>query len=205
MSHLLTVSVSPRQERSWSRTLLEEFVGAYRLQHPGVEVVNRETYEIPHISWEAILAGRTPIADQTPGQREIFRLQDSLTEEVFNAEHLVIATPMYNWGLPSALKAWVDHLVNVRTYYFGAVGSFIHVPITVIIASGALFSEGPQVASDNLRPHLRTIFHRLGAQEPYFINADPTGPLERGEIEREDPAGAFQRALSQIHARVIAS
>ena len=117
MPHLLTISVSPRDATSWSRRTLDRFVTEYQAKFSDATVHNREVYDLPHLSFDALVAGRTPQEDHGPEQAAAFALQDEIVNEIERADHLVIATPMYNWSAPSALKAWVDHVVNRRTYY----------------------------------------------------------------------------------------
>jgi len=80
----------------------------FKAKHPEVSVKNRSTGDIPHLDFAAQSAGRTPLDKQTDADKQAFALANELTEEVLNASALVVATPMYNWGPPSSLKAWMD-------------------------------------------------------------------------------------------------
>ena len=202
--HLHCVVVSPRGERSWSRRALASFVDGYVEKFPSSEVTTREVYDVPHLSYEALVAGRIPLAQHTPEQAEAFALQSEIVNEVEHCSHLVFATPMYNWSAPSALKAWVDHLVNVRTFY-GAPSVLAGKRITVIISSGGLYSEGPQMENDTFRPWLSNLFTRLGADEWAFVNCDPTGPMEMGGLDPESDESAWSKVRREIGARLQAT
>ena len=195
------VVVSPRGENSWSRKALSLFTESYVAKFPSAEVTTRECYDLPHLSYEALLAGRTNIAEHTPEQAAAFALQAEIVNEVEHCTHLVIATPMYNWSTPSAFKAWVDHLVNIRTFY-GAPSVLAGKHVSVIISSGGLYSEGPQVPFDTLRPWFLNFFTRLGADEYAFLNCDPTGPMDWGGLDPESDESAWFKVRQQIAERI---
>ncbi len=63
--------------------------------------------QIPHLDFDALDAGRNSPATHTPEQKKGYALAKEITDEMVNCKHLVIASPMYNWGPPSAIKAYV--------------------------------------------------------------------------------------------------
>ena len=130
-----------RGDKSWSRLLLSKFTQAFLACHPSHRVVTREVHSIPHIDFEALDAGRTAQALHTPEMKRSFALADELTTELVNADAIVIATPMYNWSLPSSLKAWVDRIVNCRTFY-QRTDTVAKIPVTFIVTSGQTRSRG---------------------------------------------------------------
>jgi len=201
MSYLLGVHTSTRGDDSWSNKLLEEFESQFLAAHPGSKVRRRFTSEIPHLNFAEQRAGRTPIAEQSDSDRAAFSLSNELTDDLLGASALVIATPMYNWGPPSSLKAWIDRIINVKTFYDQA-GALSDLPVTFIISSGGLYSEGDSTQHDHLRPLLRECFSRIGITDQIFINCDPAGPLDRGLVAADAPDSAYSKALAQIPAAV---
>jgi len=197
MSYLLSVNTSTRGEESWSNKLLAEFEAQFAALHPAIPVQRRFTGDIPHLDYPAQRAGRTPIDKQTAEDVKAFALANELTDELLLAKALVIATPMYNWGPPSSLKAWIDRIINVKTFYQQS-GALSDLPVTFIIASGGLYSEGENMKHDFLRPLLDECFTRIGVQDIAFINCDPAGPLDRGMIEVDSPQSAYTKARNQI-------
>jgi len=202
MSYLLSVQTSTRGEASWSNRLLEEFEAQFLAQHQGVEIRRRFTGDIPHLTFEEQKAGRTPIAEHTDADKAAFALADELTRELQGASALVVATPMYNWGPPSSLKAWIDRVINVKTFYQNAE-ELAGLPVTFIIASGGYYSDGDNTKHDHLRPLLSECFSRIGITDQMFVNCDPAGPLDRGLVEHNSPDSAYVKALSQIPAAVL--
>ena len=189
MSDLLALTVSTRGQQSWSLRVLEVFLAQFATRYADAEVCMRDLNALPHISLGALQAGRTPVDQHTAQQRQDFALQAELVDEVAA------------WGPPSALKAWVDHFVNIRTFY-GSPSPFAGKQITVIVCSAGLYSRGELMDDDGLRPWLRIVFRRLGSSDVHFIDCDPTGPLDRGTVQLEDPASAWAQAMRQVTDRI---
>ncbi|WP_439889269.1 FMN-dependent NADH-azoreductase [Pseudomonas sp. MBLB4123] len=120
MSRVLAVHGSPRGERSHSRRLTEVFLEAWSAAHPEGELTRREVGRapIPHVGEPFVAAAFHP----QPASRPLFMqadlaLSDVLVDELLDHELLVISAPMYNFSIPSGLKAWVDHVVRIgRTF-----------------------------------------------------------------------------------------
>lgn len=197
MSYLLSINASTRGENSWSNRLLREFENSFLKNMPDYSIVRRSTGDVPHLDFAAQKAGRTPIEKQTPEDQSAFALANELTEELLGASALAIATPMYNWGPPSSLKAWIDRIINTRTFY-QQTGALASLPVTVIVSSGGLYSEGENMKHDFLRPLLDECFTRIGIQDIAFVNCDPAGPMDRGVVAFDSPDSAYQKALRQI-------
>lgn len=201
--HLLRVTVSRRGSASYSLRLLEEFTEEWTKAHPGKAVVTRDTFLVPHLDLDELTAGRTPLASQTPELRAAFALADEITNEAVHASAIVIATPMFNWGPPSSLKAWIDRLINTRTFY-EKTATLAGIPITFIIASGGPYSVDAGTPSfperDHLRPLLLEDFKAIGATDMVFVNCDPSGGMDRGSVDPADPASPFQRARGKLPA-----
>ena len=202
MSYLLSVNTSTRGEQSWSNKVLSEFENQFAKHHPQLSIKNRYTGEIPQLDFAAQAAGRTPVEKQTTAEQAAFSLASELTDELIGASAVVVATPMYNWGPPSSLKAWIDRIINVRTFY-QQTGALADLPVTVIISSGGLYSEGENMKHDFLRPLLDECFTRIGIQDITFVNCDPAGPMDRGMISVDDPTSGYSKALKQIPSAAL--
>ncbi len=197
MTHLLSLHVSTRADKSFSNQLLAEFEKQFHVEHAAADIRSRFTGDIPHLDFDAQQAGRTPPEKHDERLAAAFALANELTDELVGASAVVIATPMYNWGPPSSLKAWIDRIINVRTFYNRTV-DLSTLPVSVIISSGGLYSEGENAKHDFLRPWLVECFNRIGITDIQFINCDPAGPMEYGRIDPADPSSALSRAMQQI-------
>ena len=119
---LLHLDSSARFERSSSRMLSAHFVGALRAGLPGLVVDRLDVAAdpLPHVSEAFTAAAYTPEAERTPAMREVLRVSDALVDRLLAADAMVFGVPMYNFGMPSAFKAFVDHIVRGgRTYVWG--------------------------------------------------------------------------------------
>ena len=197
MSYVLSVTSSTRGEQSWSNKLLSEFEEQFMAIHSSATIQRRFTGDIPHLDFAAQSAGRMPIKKHSSSDTVAFALSNELTDELIGGSALVVATPMYNWGPPSSLKAWIDRIINVKSFY-QQTGQLADLPVTFIIASGGLYSEGENMKHDFLRPLLDECFTRIGVQDISFINCDPAGPLDRGMVAPDSPESAYIKAQKQI-------
>jgi FMN-dependent NADH-azoreductase len=197
VSYLLSLHVSTRGQASFSNQVLAQFEKQFHFAHPGTSVKSRFLGDIPHLDFDAQQAGRTPIERQDQKLKDAFALANELTDELVGASALVIATPMYNWGPPSALKAWIDRIVNTRTFYQNT-GVLSGLPVSIIISSGGLYSEGENTKHDFLRPWLVECFTRIGVHDITFINCDPAGPMEYGRVAPNSPDSGMSKALRQL-------
>lgn len=121
MTRLLRIDASSRKEGSHSRMLTDQFIAAWRAANPADTVVTRDlvSQPVPHIADETIKGFYTPDDQMTPALKAATALSDTLIAEVKAADVLVIGVPMYNFSIPSALKAWIDHIVRGgHTYAF---------------------------------------------------------------------------------------
>ncbi|MFA4926916.1 MAG: NAD(P)H-dependent oxidoreductase [Patulibacter sp.] len=113
MSHLLHIDSSIQGERSVSRALTARAAAAWRAAHPDGEVTYRDLSAdpIPHFDADGGLAQRLPADQHSPAQARVWALTRELVEEVRRADVILLGLPVYNFGAPSTVKAWVDHLI----------------------------------------------------------------------------------------------
>jgi FMN-dependent NADH-azoreductase len=133
----------------------------------------------PAISEAWIDAAFTPKVNRTPKQQSLLALSDALIGELRQADLLLIAAPMYNYGMPAALKAWVDQIIRVdETFTFDLTrGDWPIEPVLagkslVLITSSGEFGfapDGPRAHMDHLIPHLRTVSRYFGIDDTYNI------------------------------------
>ena len=197
MTYLLSLHASTRQNESFSNRILADFENQFFALHPQSDKVSRFLGDIPHLDFDAQQAGRVASEKHDERLRSAFALANELTDELLNASALVIATPMYNWGPPSSLKAWIDRVINTRTFY-QSTDQLADLPVSVIISSGGLYSEGENAEHDFLRPWLLECFSRIGVRDLTFINCDPAGPMEYGRIDPSSSESGLSKALRQV-------
>jgi FMN-dependent NADH-azoreductase len=176
MSHLnlLEVSASGRQHDSVSRTLTGAVIAALRRRVADVEVVRRDLNDgIPLVDEAWIAANFTAEDARSAEQRATLAISDALVEELQRADVLVVGAPIYNFGVPAALKAWVDMIARARkTFRYtgnGPEGLLKNKTAFVVIASGGVAVDSPV---DFATPYLRQALRFVGITDVHVIAAD---------------------------------
>lgn len=172
---LLHVDSSVLGDNSASRQLGAAVVARLRSEHPGLEVVHRDlaAQTLPHF---------TPVLAE--GHPCITRNAEIL-DEFLAADIVVVGAPMYNFTIPSQLKAWLDRiLVAGKTFRYteqGPEGLAGDKRVIVASARGGIYSEGPAAAVDFQEPYLRHVFGFIGVQDLEFVRAEGLnlGPAQR--------------------------
>ncbi len=208
MTILLHLDASARLTRSLSRQMTRQFVATWTAARPGDRVIHRDLGREPPpaISEAWIAAAFTSEDKRTPAQREVLSLSDAMIDELDQADLIVLGTPMYNYGMPSALKGWVDQVVRIgKTFTFDlARGDYPLEPILngktlVVLSSRGEFGflpGGPRAAMNHLDGHLRTVSHYLGATQSHFIST------EYQEFGGERHAASIARAEADVSALI---
>lgn len=185
MLKLLVVETSPRGDGSISRNMTRKFVEDWKTANPGGEVVERDLTEtdLTFISAPWLHAYFTPPDQHTPAMKEALALSDTLVSELLAADHLCIATPVYNYNVPASLKAWIDHIVR-KGVTLGMDGSGLVTgkSATVLMASGGVYSEGsPIAARDIATQYLRLILKVIGIEDMSVVAGGGAKAVDMGQ------------------------
>jgi FMN-dependent NADH-azoreductase len=120
--------------------------------------------------------------ERSAAEREALALSDTLVEELAAADVLVLAVPMYNFGLPSALKAWIDHVVRAGlTFRYGADGPeglLKNKRAILVVSRGGVYSQGPMQQLDFQERYLKSVLGFIGISEVDVVRVEG---LARGE------------------------
>lgn len=207
MNRVLVVNASPRAERSHTRRLAEAFVTAYGVARSNVQVTRREVGRafIPHINEAFVAAAFHPEPASRPlAMQADLALSDELVDELFAHDLLVIAAPMYNFSIPSGLKAWIDQVIRLgRTFDLSldnGVAQYqplVHGKKALIITSRGGQGFGPDgafAAMNHAEPLLRTTLGFMGIDDVRVVAA---------EGEESDPR-IFQASCAAAERELIA-
>ena len=182
---LLRIDSSARSS-SVTRQLTAKFVEEWKKNHPTGEVIDRDlaTTVLPHITDHWSGAHLEP-SQLTPAQRNYLSTSDLLIEELQAADTIVIGAPMYNFAIPSSLKAWIDQIVRMgKTIGYGASGArglLANKRVIVVTARGGAYGKGtPAEKFDFQEPYLRHIFGFIGLTDVTFIHAENQAREEAG-------------------------
>ena len=173
MTVLLRVDASARLDRSITRQMADRLIDGWRTHEPEVQVVLRDVgRQPPSLVNEAwIRAGFTPPEQRTPDMKDALAESMVLIDEVRRADLLVLGAPLYNYGLPASLKAWIDQIIRVgETFSFDLqrgdfpIRSTLSGKSLVVLSSRGEFGFEPggvREGWNHMNPHLRTVATRL--------------------------------------------
>jgi FMN-dependent NADH-azoreductase len=205
VAHLLHLDASARIHNSTSRALTALFAAHWRAAHPDGVVSYRDVGSDPppHMSDALVGAMFVPLALRTSEQIAVTAYQERLIHELELADTIVLGVPMYNFGVPSALKAWIDHVV-----VFGRTvdkGLFDGARVVIITARGGAYGPGtPREACDFQEPYLRTILGLVGLTDITFIHAEMRAAVE-GNPELAPFTQFAADSLAAAQAAIVAA
>ena len=176
MTNILVVASSANGDASVSSGLAATLVDRVREGDPAAHVVLRDVgaNPLPHLTSETVAAIKgEPVTEAEQAARA---LSDSLVGELAAADILIIASPMYNFGMSSTLKAWFDHVLRAGlTFRYTANGpeGLMKGKKAVVIESRAgFYSEGAAAAMDGQEPHIRILLGFMGIDDVTFVRAE---------------------------------
>ena len=179
MGSLLFVTSSLMGDKSQSRQVAGDYIAAARAAHPGLAVVERHLApsNIPHFSMDTLAGLGASIESITPEQSAAVTLANGIIEEVEAADTILIAAPMYNFSIPSTLKAWLDHVARAgRTFKYtanGPEGLLKGKKVIVVVSRGGFYTgDSPAKGMDFQEPYLRTFFGFLGITDVNFVHVE---------------------------------
>jgi FMN-dependent NADH-azoreductase len=178
MTHILLIQSSSNLAASVSRDLSASYVKDYTAAHPDVTVTERDlvTAPVPHLGVDLLGGFFGKPETLTEAQKTALALSDTLVGEIEAASLIVIGVPMYNFSIPSALKAWIDHVIRAgRTFHYtaeGPKGLVSGKKAVLFLASGGVYSEGPYKPYDFQESYLRAILGFIGITDVTVVRAE---------------------------------
>ncbi|EPJ91483.1 MULTISPECIES: FMN-dependent NADH-azoreductase [Pseudomonas] len=197
MSNVLIIESSARQQDSFSRQLTRQFISQWQAAHPADQVTVRDLAlaPVPHLDASLLGGWMKPEGQRNADEQISLQRSNELTDELLAADVLVLAAPMYNFAIPSTLKAWLDHVLRAGVTFkyteTGPQGLLVGKKAYVLTARGGLYAGS---TSDHQEPYLRQVMAFIGIHDVTFIHA-----------EGMNLGGDFQeKGLNQAKARLSA-
>jgi FMN-dependent NADH-azoreductase len=206
MTTILVLNSSVLGDGSASRVLVQETLDCLTHAHPGAKVIQRDlgTSPIPHLT-TANAAGIVG-EPKTALERATRSLSDDLISELRAADTIVIGAPMYNFSIPTGLRAWFDFVLRKgETFQYTAAGPeglLTGKRVLVIESRGGYYSDGPAKASDFQEPYLRTLLGFIGLVDVAFIHAEKIG---FGDEARAESISGAKQAIAAATASIRSS
>ncbi|MFL6711643.1 MAG: FMN-dependent NADH-azoreductase [Sulfurifustis sp.] len=175
MKTVLQINTSIHSGNGYSSRLADQFVAAWRARHPGAAIIKRDLAAdpAPHLTAERFGAFTAKPDERTPAQQAAVSYSDALIDELKRSDVVVFALPMYNFGVPSTLKAYFDHIARAgATFRYtekGPVGLLGGKKVYVIATRGGLYAGTPL---DSETGYVRDLLNFLGMSDVEFIYAE---------------------------------
>jgi len=194
--NILVIKSSVFGDNGNSSALVNTQLATLQAQHPDATVVVRDlsTDPIPHLDGERVGAFFTPADQRSEDQQAVDAFSMALIDELKTADHIVLGLPMYNFGIPSQLKSWIDHVaragVTFRYTENGPQGLLDDKPVTVLAARGGLYAG---TENDTVTPYIKLFFGFIGITDVNFVYAEG---LNMGGETKEKAMSEAQAALA---------
>ena len=195
MSRVLIIESSARQQDSVSRQLTQTFISQWQTAHPADQITVRDlaVKPVPHLDINLLGGWMKPAGQRSDIEESSLERSNQLTDELLAADVLVMAAPMYNFAIPSTLKAWLDHVLRAGVTFkytdTGPQGLLSGKRAYVLTARGGIYAGS---TADHQEPYLRQVMAFIGIHDVTFIHA-----------EGMNLGGDFQeKGLNQANARL---
>lgn len=168
MTRILHLIASPRGDESFSLKLGHAIIAKLQERYPDSMVTEVDLLhsQVPHLNTGHLKSFFTPTEQLTPADQDAIRYSDEAIRDVMQSDIIVIGAPLYNFGVPSTLKAWIDHIARAgKTFRYseqGAEGLVTGKRVYIAMSTGAVYSEGPWQPYDFASPYLTTMLGFLG-------------------------------------------
>ena len=188
---ILRLDASASINTSNSKKLGDELIDRLLALHPDAIVRQRDlNQDIGFIDENWVAANFTPVDQRSEAQHQRLAFSDELIDEIKQADAIVLTTPMYNFGIPATLKAWIDLIsragVTFRYTADGPVGLIKGKHVDIVITTGGVPLQSPV---DFVTDYLKQVFRFIGIEDINIISA---------EAMSVDADGSYQKALDQI-------
>lgn len=201
MKKVLVVQSSVSGEKGQSAQLIEQFI----TQLPAG--FSRQDLDLvgaawPHLTMDEMAAWMTPAEERTTAQTALAALSDDAIAQVQSADVILVGVPMYNFGVPSQLKAWFDRLARAGiTFKYtaqGPVGLLADKPVVLFATRGGLYKDLP---ADSQTPFLTSFFNFIGLKNLHFVYAEG---LAMGPESAEKALAAAAAQISELSRQLAA-
>jgi FMN-dependent NADH-azoreductase len=211
MPTLLHIDSSALAEGSVSREVAATFRREWQAQHPDGTVIYRDlgADPVPHLDAAGITAGFAPAEHRTPEQQDAYALRDQLISELEQADAVLIGTPMYNFTIPSSLKAWLDQVILMGRSA-GEAPSAAGTPVTVVSARGGSYGPGsPRESFEFVTTYLEKVLTGMLGLEVDFIVPEFTlarvNPAMAQFVDAADASKAKAHEEAAAKAKAVAA
>ena len=196
MKNILVVNSSLNSEAGNSSKLVANYLDKLAGKDVKLDLLDLNEAQLPHLTQQEMAAWMTSPEERTQAQAELAAISDALLSRLVEADEVVIGLPMYNLGVPSTFKAWIDRLARAgKSFKYtetGPVGLIADKPVTVLAARGGVYAGTDY---DTQTPYIRHIFGLMGITSVNFVYAEG---LNMGEEAAEKAFSAANEKFIEL-------
>ena len=196
MKNILVVNSSLNSEAGNSSKLVANYLDKLAGKDVKLDLLDLNEAQLPHLTQQEMAAWMTAPEERTQAQGELAAISDALLSRLEEADEVVIGLPMYNLGVPSTFKAWIDRLARAgKSFKYtetGPVGLIADKPVTVLAARGGVYAGTDY---DTQTPYIRHIFGLMGITSVNFVYAEG---LNMGEEAAEKAFSAANEKFIEL-------
>ena len=200
MSTLLKINASLFSNQGQSSQLADRFVAAWQAHHAGTTVVTRDlaAEPVPHLDGARFMSFLTKPEERSAEQKAVVAYSDALIAELREADIVVIGLPMYNFGIPSTLKAYFDHIARAGiTFQYpaeGPKGLLTGKKAYILAARGGRYAGTPK---DSQTTYVRDFLGFIGITDVEFVYAEG---LNMGDESKSTALAEAHKAVAELTA-----
>ena len=202
MKQILLINSSISGDKGHSVQLAEQFIAQLPKGSFKLDTLDLNLTPVPHLEMAEIAAWMTPEQERSDSQQALAAISDDIIARIKAADVIIVGVPMYNFGVPSQLKALLDRVARAGiTFKYteqGAVGLLDDKPVVVFATRGGMYQGTPM---DSQTPFLQTFFNFVGLKDVHFIYAEG---LNMGADAQQAALTAAQQRLVEISAKIAA-
>ena len=198
MKTVLALMSSLNGANGESTKLIDAYIQQYKESHEAVEVIYRDLSDgsIPHLTIDGFSGFATPENELTAAQKVSVDLSKELIKELQQADIILVGLPLYNFGVPSTLKAWIDHVARAGiTFQYGSNGPeglLTDKQVIVMATRGGQYAGTP---GDTQTPFVKQVLGFIGLTDVEFIFVEG---LARSGDQRENALQAAQERITAL-------
>ena len=198
MKKILRIDSSVRLEGSHSRRFADEVEERLLATYQGSFVTKRDLSKsnIPHLVNDTIVGYFTPKDEFDDNLKKATQTSDKLIQELKEADIILLSAPMYNFSIPSVLKAYIDQITRVNETFLmdenGFTGLLKDKEVFIVLSYGAVFTNTDFSAMDFVEPYLKGLFNFLGVEKIEFLK------LEGSNMDES----IFKRTINESKAKL---
>ena len=199
MKTLLQINTSLFGNHGQSSQLAERFAADWRAENPGASVIHRDLAgePVPHLTGETFQAFITKPAERSAEQQKAVAYSDSLIDELKQADVIALGLPMYNFGVPSTLKSYFDHVARAGVTFSytekGPAGLLKGKKAYIFATRGGLYLGTPR---DTETTYVRDFLAFLGIENVEFVYAEG---LALGDTQKQAALARAHQVIQQLH------